>query len=259
MDARLLQALHALIFTEHVALVPSVLAEVVVDVVVEDRRVVAKEAGRQPVGEERHLAVAMPGAGAPGPSADAPDDLSEGILHAVRVHGRRVGPVPFFDVLVQEAALAVAAIPDRVLAVVAAHLAVGRDGHERLVHHPSGALRRGDLHRARGDVVVEPVGKGHGAAHARRLARERVHVPPGAQQGPGHGQHVGRLGEEVEGDHLAVELHQGLVLGVGHGAHLRPAAHDGASDVRERLVLVAPAHEVLEVVAALGAVALEPA
>ena len=60
MDARLPQALHALIFTEHVALVPSVLAEVVVDVVVEGRRVVAKEAGRQPVGEERHLAVAVP-------------------------------------------------------------------------------------------------------------------------------------------------------------------------------------------------------
>eukprot|EP00972_Heterocapsa_arctica_P026421 3890852-Heterocapsa_arctica.AAC.1 len=53
----------------------------------------------------------------------------------------------------------------------------------------------------------------------------------GLWRGVGNRQHATRLGEEGEGQHLAVELHQRLVLGVGNGAHLRPSPDYAARDV----------------------------
>mmetsp|Transcript_54017 Transcript_54017/g.149782 ORF Transcript_54017/g.149782 Transcript_54017/m.149782 type:complete len:307 (+) Transcript_54017:327-1247(+) len=246
---------------EHEALVPRVLAEVVVRVVVQLGA--TQEAGRQPDRQEVLLAVAPPDASAPRPGADATHHPAQRRLHRPVVHRRLVGLVPLTDVLVEVAALGVADVVHqlgvRALAALAPRVAPrahGRHGHERAGRELHVHAVDGRLHGLVGDVLVEPVHAAQLAAAGEvgrasaRLPVEVAEVPASPQQREGHGQHafvgVAAAGEEGKRKHLAVELHGGLILAVGHLAELRPAAHEAAGDVGHRLEGRAAGHEVRE-------------
>mmetsp|Transcript_92909 Transcript_92909/g.289082 ORF Transcript_92909/g.289082 Transcript_92909/m.289082 type:complete len:207 (-) Transcript_92909:1277-1897(-) len=171
------------------ALVARVLAEVVVDVVVQRRPL--EEARRQPHGEEVLLAVPVPDACAPGAGADAPDDAADGLLHGHGVHRRLVGLVPARDVLVEVTPLGVTEVVHVFLH--AAHVprqtagARGGHGYECAGHHQDVFPVDGHALCPLCELLVEPVLRVDAAAGGSRtrLPGDVAHVPPRPQQREG--------------------------------------------------------------------------
>mmetsp|Transcript_50751 Transcript_50751/g.146371 ORF Transcript_50751/g.146371 Transcript_50751/m.146371 type:complete len:206 (-) Transcript_50751:417-1034(-) len=121
--------------------------------------------------------------------------------------------------------------------------------HDRLVPVTDPRLDRHIM-----QVLVQPIRRRkRPALAALGLSGDVSQVAPGTEDDRRRWEHaarhifgVGGSGEEREGEDLAVELHERLILRAGEVAEFRAAADDAAGDVHQRLPRRAAGHEVVE-------------
>mmetsp|Transcript_2817 Transcript_2817/g.6065 ORF Transcript_2817/g.6065 Transcript_2817/m.6065 type:complete len:224 (+) Transcript_2817:291-962(+) len=181
--------------TKEEALVSRVLAEMIIDEIVQ--RNSAEQARREPDRQEVLLTVPTPNASTPRPGAHTANHSTKGLLHGWIVHARLISLVPQCQIPIQMASLRVAEVVDLILEAASgaghtarAHRSNSYEGARCQGHRPPLQVH---VHRRCRNLLIQPVRIPDGPTMRRamgRLPTDVAHVSSRTEQGPRRRQHA---------------------------------------------------------------------